>query len=208
MLSKLKMGGLVLIAVIATSAVGATAAQAGEFTASEYPVTVTGTQTAKHQFKFEAGTITCAIVNFDGKLEAASETLTVTADYKECTTPGGQGVNVKMNSCDFLLHAGETLENERVDGSLDVQCNKEGDEIELFEPANECNVKIPPQNGRTTLVYTNKKMAKDYEMDINITELEYTQNEKCPGGQGTFKNGEYLGKSTMKGDEEIAVSVS
>jgi hypothetical protein len=49
-------------------------------------------------------------------------------------------------------------------------------------------------------------MAGDYELDINITKLTYTQNEKCKE-KGTFNDGEYLGKSTMKGDEEIKVSV-
>lgn len=206
MSSKFKIGGLVLMAAIAMSAVMATAAQAGEFTAEEYPVTVTGTQTAKHEFKFQTGTVACAKATFDGTLEEASETLTVSADYKECKTPNG-GVSVKMNSCDFLLHAGETLENDRVDGSLDVQCDVEGDEIEFHEPANGCTIKIPAQEGLGTIVYTNKKMAKDFEMDINLTEMTYTQNEKC-NMQGTFEDGQYLGKSTMLGDEEIGVQVS
>jgi hypothetical protein len=206
MFSRFKTGGLVLIAALAMSAVVASAAQAGEFTANKYPATVTGSQTAKHEFKFQTGTVVCAKATFDGKLEAASETLTVTADYKECVTPGGGGaVNVKMNSCDYVLHAGETLANENVDGSLDVNCNKEGDEIEFVHEKNGCVVKIPPQNGLNTLTYTNKKMAGDYELDINITKLLHTQNEKC-AEKGTFE-GEYLGKSTMKGDEEIKVSV-
>jgi hypothetical protein len=178
MFSKLRAGGLVLVAAIAISAVAASAAQAGEFTASKYPATVTGSQTAKHEFKFNTGNVVCAKAAFDGTLEKESETLTVTAEYKECATPKG-GVNVKMNSCDFLLHAGETLEMERVDGSLDVQCNVEGDEIEFVEPATGCVVKVPAQNTLNTLVFTNKKMAGDYEMDISLTKLKYTQNEKC-----------------------------
>ncbi len=206
MLSKLKIGGLALIAVIATGAVGASAAQAGEFTADEYPATITGSQTAKHEFKFQTGTVVCAKAAFDGTLEEASETLTVKADYKECKTPNG-GVNVKMNSCDFLLHAGETLENGRVDGSLDVQCNEAGDEIEFVEPANGCTIKVPAQESLGTIVYTNKEMAKDFEMDIGLTEMTYTQNEKC-NMKGTFEDGQYLGKSTMLGDEEIGVMVS
>jgi len=206
MIFRFKTGGLVLLAFIAVSAVGASAAQAGEFTASKYPATVTGSQTAKHEFKFNTGTVVCAKATFDGKLEAASETMTITADYKECVTPGGGGVvNVKMNSCDYLLHVGETLANENVDGSLDVQCNKEGDEIEFVHEKNGCVVKVPAQNGLTTLTYTNKKMAGDYELDINVKKLLHTQNEKCKE-QGIFE-GEYLGKSTMKGEEEIKLSV-
>jgi hypothetical protein len=207
MISRFKIGGLVLVALIAVSAVGASAAQAGEFTASEYPATITGTQTTKHEFKFQTGQVVCAKATFDGTLEAASETLTVTAEYKECVTPGGGGgVSVKMNSCDYLLHAGETIENDRVDGSLDVQCNKEGDEIEFVHAKTGCVVKVPAQTNRTTLVYTNKPGAKDFEMDIGLKELEYTQNEKC-AEQGKFNNGEYLGKSTMQADEEIFTTV-
>jgi hypothetical protein len=207
MLSKFRVGGLVLVAAIAISAVAASAAQAGEFTASKYPATVTGSQTSKHEFKFNTGTVVCAKATFDGTLEKESETLTITADYKECVTAGGGGaVNVKMNSCDYLLHAGETLANENVDGSLDVQCNKEGDEIEFIHEKNGCVVKVPVQNALNTLVFTNKKMAGDYEMDISLTKMVYTQNEKCKE-QGVFEDGEYLGKSTMKGEEETKVSV-
>jgi hypothetical protein len=205
MISRIRIGGLVALAIVAISAVAASAAQAGEFTASKYPATITGTQIAKHEFKFNTGTVNCAKATFDGTLEAASETLTITAEYKECATPKG-GVNVKMNSCDFLLHAGETLENENVDGSLDVQCNKAGDEIEFVEPGNGCVVKIPPQNGLNTLVYTNHKIAKDFDLDIGISEMEYTQNEKCKE-QGVFKDGGYVGKSTMQADEEISTMV-
>jgi hypothetical protein len=205
MTSKYKAGGLALIALIAMSAVTASAAQAGEFTASKYPATITGSQTAKHEFKFQTGNVVCTKATFDGTLSEASGALTITADYKECATPGGN-VGVKMNSCDFLLHAGETLEMERVDGSLDVQCGKAGDEIEFTEPANGCVVKIPPQNGLGTVVYTNKKVAKDFEMDIGLTQMEYTQNEKC-AEQGVFNNGEYVGKSTMQADEEIFTMV-
>jgi hypothetical protein len=206
MYTKLKTVGLALIAALAISAVAASAAQAGEFTASEYPATITGTQTSKHEFKFNTGTVNCAKATFDGTLAAASETLTITAEYKECATAGGGGaVNVKMNSCDYLLHAGETLANENVDGSLDVTCEKEGDEIE-FVHKNGCVVKVPAQTNRTTLVYTNKKGAKDFEMDISLKELSYTQNEKCKE-QGTFADGEYLGKSTMQADKEIGTQV-
>jgi hypothetical protein len=204
---KLKAGGIVFLAIVASAAM-ASAAQAGQFTAEKYPVTITGSQIAKHTFRFEAGTVNCAVASFDGKLEAASETLTVTASYNECQTPGGAEVKVKMKSCDYTFHAGETLEADRVDGSLDVKCNEAGDEITIEEPANGCVVKIPPQEGLATLVYTDHTEAKDFDVDIGITKLLYTQNANCAGGEGTFNNGEYAGKSTMKGDEEIGVTVS
>jgi hypothetical protein len=207
MVSKLKVGGLVFMALLATSAVAASAAQAGEFTASEYPATITGTQVTKHEFKFNAGTVVCGKTTLHSTQEAAAKALTVTAEYTECATPGGSEVTVAMKGCDYDFVAGETLMQERVDGFLDVKCAESGDEITFEEPANGCVVKIPPQKGLSTLVYTNHKVAKDFDVDISVAELEYTQNANCAGGAGKFVNGTYTGSSTMKADEEIGTMV-
>jgi hypothetical protein len=137
---KLRTLGLVLSAVMAISALTASAAQAGEFTAEEFPTTFTGAQLGKHQFKFESGTVQCAAVSFDGQLFAPSNTLTLTPSYKECVTPGGAEIVIRMTSCDFRLHANETLENDRVAGTLDVQCTQAGDTIDVEEPETGCIV--------------------------------------------------------------------
>jgi hypothetical protein len=204
---KLRAGALVFAALIATSGVMASAAQAGEFKAEAYPVTIEGSQTTKHTFKFEAGTINCAVATFDGTLEAAAKALTVTAEYSQCATPGGAEVIVEMKSCDYDFLAGETLENDKVDGVLNVKCAEAGDEIRFEEPANGCVVGIPAQKGLSKLTYTDKTMAKDFEVDIGITEMEYTQNANCAGGAGVFNNGTYTGKSTMKGEGAVGVTV-
>jgi uncharacterized protein YaiE (UPF0345 family) len=208
MVSKLKVGGLVLLAVFATSAVIASVAQAGEFTASKYPATITGTQLSSHEFGFNfAGTVVCSKATFDSKLEAAAKSLTVSAEYKECATPEGGEVTVAMKSCDYEFVAGEKLMMERVDGFLNVKCAEAGDEITFEEPANGCVVKVPAQKGRATLVYTNHKEAKDFDVDFSVVDLEYTQSANCPGGAGKYVNGTYTGSSTMKADEEISTSV-
>jgi hypothetical protein len=196
---RLKALGLALMAVIAIGAVSATAAQAGEFTAEKYPATITGTPLAKHQFHFIAGTVTCNSTMFHGNLAAASNTLTLKAEYSECSTPGG-AVNVFMNSCDYVLHAGETLEEGTVDGSLDIKC-AEGDEIEFKEPGSGCIVKLPPQIGTTTLKYTNHKVGKDFDLDVDIETLLYKQTEECPGGVGIHL-GHYTGQNTITGEQE------
>jgi hypothetical protein len=203
---KLRAGMLVFAAAMAMVAVMASAAQAGEFTASKYPATITGTAIEKHTFKFKAGTVNCKVASFDSTLAAAAKSLTVTAEYKECSTPGGNEVTVKMESCDYDFAAGETLMNEKVDGSLTVKCAQSGDEITFEEPANGCVVEIPPQT-RSTLIYTNHKEAKDFDVDISLGDVEYTQNANCAGGAGVFVDGTYTGKSTMKADEEISTSV-
>src|SRR4029077_15395541 len=99
--------GLVL-AALTLSGVAAQAAQAGEFTAGEYAATIAGTQTSKHQWKLNMGTVKCASVSFDGNLAAASNPLTLSAEYKECVTGNGNPAVVKMTSCDYRLNAGET----------------------------------------------------------------------------------------------------
>lgn len=202
MTSKLKALALAFIAVSAMSAVGAVAAQAGEFTAEKYPATVTGTQSANHQFKFFGTTINCPEAAFHGKLGAAQQSLTVGAEYNGCSTPNGSAVVVKMTSCDYVFHAGETLEEDVVDGSLDIHCDNAGDGIFFEEAANGCVVKLLPQNTLTTLKYTNHKLAKDFDVDIELGDMKYNQNANCFGGAGMYFNGSYTGKSTMTGDYE------
>jgi hypothetical protein len=201
---KLRAPGLVLSAVVAMSALTASAAQAGEFTAEEFPVTFTGTQLGKHQFKFESGTVSCAAVSFDGQLAAPANMLTLTPSYKECTTPGGAEIVIRMTTCDFRLHANQTLENDRVAGSLDVQCAQAGDTIDIEEPETGCIVKIPAQNGLGSLVYTDHTMAKDFDIDFEVMNMEYGQNANCPGGAEVFNTGQYGGQSTITGDHEGA----
>jgi hypothetical protein len=189
-----------LIAVVALGAVTASAAQAGEFTAEKYPATMTGTQLGKHQFKFEMGTVTCNSALFDGSLAAASSVLTLEAEYGECKTGGGAAVTVEMTSCDYRLHANETIEAGRVDGSLDVECGEGGDAIDFIVPASGCKVRVPSQTGLNTLVYTDNVMAKDFDVDIGIEGMTYEQGAFCGGGAGVFGTGQYMGKSTISAD--------
>jgi hypothetical protein len=191
-----------LVLALALCGIGAQAAQAGEFTAEAYPATVTGNQITKHTFKFEAGTVECVTVKFHGTLEAASEMLTLGATYENCATPnGGAAVGINMNGCDYEFNAGETVEADKVKGTLDIVCPA-GKEIEIKEAANGCTVKIPSQNGLSQLTYTDHTIARDFDVDIGITGMSYTQNANCAGGMGTFANGEYGGSSTMTGEKE------
>jgi hypothetical protein len=205
MTSYLRALGLAFMALTAIGAVMASAAQAGEFTAEKYPATITGTELSEHQFSFLNWTIGCTEASFHSKLGAAAKTMTVGAEYRECSTPGGQEAIVSMESCDFLFHANETLEKDEVDGSVDIKCAEAEDGIHVEIPATGCTVKIHPQNMLTTMVYTNHKAAGDYDVDINIGPMiKYTQSEQCPGGEGFYFNGEYTGKSTMTGEKEGA----
>jgi hypothetical protein len=175
----------------------------GEFTAGKYPAAITGEQIVNHEFKFTAGTFICSEAMFDGELAAASATLTLSAEYNECETSSGKPATVKMTSCDYLLHAGETVAA-GVDGTLDVNCAMAGDGIDIEQPESGCVVQIVAQEGLKTLTYTNHEVAKDFDVDINLVEMKYKQNANCPGGAGNKANGAYSGKSTMTGEAEGA----
>jgi hypothetical protein len=201
---RIKFAVLALVAMAAIGAVSAAAAQAGEFRAEKYPATVIGGQKTEHVFKFNAFSITCKVATFHGELPEASAELTLTAVYGECKTNNGKAAEVSMTSCDYRLHAGETLGGGKVDGSLDIECAEEGDGIDLVVPSNECKVQIPAQGNLNSLVYTDHPMLKDFDLDLGLVEIKYKQNANCPGGEMVLANGQYTGQSTMFANAEGA----
>jgi hypothetical protein len=84
MLTRIKALGIAVLALTAIGVTMASAAQAGEFTAENFTATVTGTALAKHEFKFNGGTISCTVASFDGKLAGPAENLTIAAEYGNC----------------------------------------------------------------------------------------------------------------------------
>jgi hypothetical protein len=199
MTRKLRWMGLTIVAAVAALAVSASAAQAGEFTAEEYPATMTGTQLSGHKFGFTNYGVTCASTTFHGQLVEASESLTLGASYKQCSSNAGNAVTVNMTGCDYVFDAGETLAENEVDGSLDITCPAEA-AIDFEDTVTGCAIRILPQNQLTTVKYTNHKVAKDFDVDINLSAINYTENNLCPAGEGMFFNGTYTGQSTITGD--------
>jgi uncharacterized protein YaiE (UPF0345 family) len=202
MIPRIKVSALALLALAAIGTASASAAQAaGEFTADEYPATITGAQLGNHVFKFEGPVITCPTATFHGELPAPSSELTLDAEYGECKTNNGNAAVVEMTSCDYQFHAGETLAMDKVDGSLDIECAEAGDRIDFVVPSSGCKFEIGAQNGLNSLVYTDNTMAEDFDVDIALNGVLFKQNSKCPGGE-KMGFAEYDGKSTMQADFE------
>jgi hypothetical protein len=107
MIRNLKALGLAVVAVLAMSAVVASAAQAeaGTVTAEKYPVTLTGSQVGTNELVVGNGArrVSCATANAHGTLAAASTSLTLTPSYSTCTSTGGLPVTVTVNGCDYNL---------------------------------------------------------------------------------------------------------
>jgi hypothetical protein len=191
----IKLLALSALALLAISAV-ATSAQAGTFTASTYPANVYGTNMVPHKLKTNLGTMECAPF-LEGQLAAASETLTMTPAYATQCSLGETEVHVKVNGCDFLLHAGEETGEHSVAGSMDILCPV-GRAID-FEITSEpiCHLTLPAQTGLNSLSFTDRTAPKDVDLHFGLESLVYRLDEGCPGA-GNYNNGSYgSGTTTM-----------
>ncbi len=200
MTRKFKTLGLCLVAVFAMSAVAATAAQAEKFTSANYPAAVPGEQVGAlpNEFEVTNAGVECGTATFSGTLAAASETLTMTPDYTNCLIGGSIPMTVDINGCDYLLHVVGVKEL-----STDVACPTTAggvtDKIAITIPATGCEIQIPEQTGLKKLTVKNEA-AGDMLITLAITNIQYSQNAKCPGGAESEKTGIYTGQVTLKGN--------
>ena len=110
----LKALGMSLMAVLALSAVVASAAQANKVTAAKYTATLTGKDTGKKVGEYARLTIgngarfvECEEANLTATLKEAETVITTTPTYNKCFANGLTTVpaTVTMNECDFVLEA-------------------------------------------------------------------------------------------------------
>jgi hypothetical protein len=197
----LRLLGLALLAVVATSAVGAAGAQAGNFTAGAYPATITSETIIPVQFTTQLGTMICE-PTLHGELAAASGTLTLTPSYGATCRIGGKGVDVKNNGCDFVLHGGATKEGSEVEGSMDISC-PEGKKLD-FEITSMpvCHLTVPGQSGLGSIRFTNM-VEKDIVAHFELGFVFYELDANCPA-VGGFLDGECEATTTLMADNEGA----
>jgi len=190
----IRLALLSAFALLALSAVGSSAAQAGTFTAGQYPATIVGTNNVPHTLTTSLGAIECAPF-FDGKLEAASEEITLEPGYGPCTL-GAKEVHVDLNGCDYTVHAGETLGGDKVGGTMDIGCPP-GSVID-FEVTSipVCHLTVPGQAGLSALTYTSQTPPSDVNLDFALGEIAYTLDMGCPG-PGVYANGALTGITTL-----------
>ncbi len=202
---QLRLLGLALLAVVATSAVGAGGAQAGIFTPAAFPATITGAAVGSHELTTNIGLMFCA-PTFHSKVTAASAEMTVAPTYGTSCTINGEEVHVNNNGCDFLMHAGNTQGEDAVGGFMDIVC-PEGSAMDFEITTNPiCHLTIPGQKGLGSLTYTNNTgAAKDVNVDFNLGGITYHLGNNCAGA-GTYANGMYEGASTLKAEvEEVGI---
>jgi hypothetical protein len=174
---KLKVWGLALVAVFAFSAIASANAMAADHFKASSTGTLSGAQTGNQVFTTPAGKVTCTEASTSGTvatLEATEQEVTV--EYEGCTAFGFIGAEI--SPAEYNLHA---------NGVVDVL-----NEIEIN--AASCHVIVPPQNGLTSVSYTNKTGGKIEEVS-NVTGIHSTGNGGICGGEST--TGTYVGNNLV-----------
>ena len=144
MIRNLKTLALALVAVLAMSAVVASAVQAApQFTCSVYPCTVTGSNTAGNEtLTTPGGTVQCDS-HFEGTLSGASTQLTIVPSFSECVGFGFLNANVTEEGCVYRIISTSRLGESHYRKRVDLICPGTG----LTIVAGTCHLDIPSQNG-------------------------------------------------------------
>lgn len=169
--------GLALVAVLAFSAVTASAASAanGKLT-STGPVTLDGTEIGFNKLTAFGAEVECLGSALTGHkynvtphelVPSGAETITLTPDYNEVACRAVEGATlhkatITMNGCDYVVHIGETVEADTYNTRLDVVCPAfESIVVDVyFSSINEnlkvCEVTIGSQSGIGGATLTNE----------------------------------------------------
>jgi hypothetical protein len=126
MIRNLKALGVALVAMAALGAVIASGASA-QFTAAEYPASLTGNQIGGgHSFETAAGTLTCTTAHFTGTLSGKSPEVTIEPEYTGCAVTSGPltgaPVTVTMNGCDYLFTQSGTVTSDTAEDIVHLIC--------------------------------------------------------------------------------------
>lgn len=141
---RVKSLGLILAAMLATSAVLAAAAEAleaeveGGGTANVTGTTILHNGTTSHTFTTFFGSITCSTIRFEGGVSNGATTITLRPTYEGCTV-GTKPVTITMNECRYTFHGGVTvLADTYKEQEVDLgECKEKtlGVEVHVYENA-------------------------------------------------------------------------
>jgi hypothetical protein len=189
---KLKTLGLALVAVLAMSAVVASAASAANFTATKYPTTFTA-ESAKGNdtFKTEAGTVECK-AHFSGTLSAASEKVLVIPKYTECVAFGLTAEVTVPVGCAFEVATNQSVKITLISGS---SCSG------LVVHSGTCTTVIKPQGPLNKMDLTNNAATTDITVQATVTGIAYEVTQDgflCPyNGTGAKTGATYTQHSPV-----------
>jgi hypothetical protein len=199
MIRNFKLLGLAISAMLLLGALGAASASAALFHSTLDHTTFTGTG-SNEKFTVDAGVTECKKSAYAGTTtEKTVSTLSVTAEYKECTSTFGVAVTVDMNGCEYTFH---TVTNGVTTNTVDIHC-PEGKNIEVTAPG--CVVTVHPHTGYKTVTFTNSSPTTDVTANVHITNtITYEEHNKgffptCKQNTVTKSNGSFTGTATIEG---------
>jgi len=207
MTSNTKKTFVALLASVAMAAAMAPGAEALEWTATggNYPVAVSGGQTAIFEFKAGPRTVTCSVGSFSGTLTKKETPLKTTPKFEKCKADSGFAAEFAANGCEFLFSAPTKLSA----GELRIECGfltflvihiyeSETDITDGKEP--KCSFLFPPQGPLGTITWSNEGAGNTSRVKgVVVVKPKYSifGDEKfCGASTGT---GEFLGTTTLTG---------
>jgi hypothetical protein len=191
---------LLLIAAFTCTVAFAPVAQAGEFEADEYPVTLTGRSVGQHEMQTGAGTSKCT-VTYHGEEVGGTGSVHLTTTYSECTV-NGVPATVTFLNCHTLLTGGETIGGEsEIAVQTDLSCQEGGSIVVkvLF-----CQITIEPNQSLAGTVAKNQTTLGgkgEIVATTGLTGVRYIVDGGCPIANGTYENGVYTGTTTLEGEK-------
>jgi hypothetical protein len=125
------------------------------FTATEYPATVTGADTAAVDFEIPAAerAVECETAQLNGSLPSVTAELALSPTYEGCETSGepNEWTAIEPNSC--RLAFGVAGSAPPYEGGLSVQCEEEGDGFEVVTMGGLVTLEVGPQSAGGSLGY-------------------------------------------------------
>lgn len=211
MIRNLKALGLALVAVLAMSAVVASAAQAAEFHSETSKTILAGHQVGVNEFIIrnaegkQLAKTTCTTATVSGTIEgltaASARVHPIYGEEKEtCTVEPIGKATVHTVGCDYILHTATSAEMALVD----ITCET-GKSITI-NAALGCTIHVPAQTSLNGVHYENENSGAERSIVVKatVTKIHFT-SEGC-GFVGIPSEGntaEYIGTFTAEGFEDI-----
>jgi hypothetical protein len=220
MTHNLKTLALALLAMLAMGAMTASAASAlPELTAGEHGKVV-GEPVGVMESTIGSRALTCSEVSFlASNLQTSQTTLTVTPDYRKCTTTPVFGIvlhlTVTMNGCDYLFHM-TGIDGATYTASVDLTCPA-GKLVELHLYKNAahteeaCTMTTGPQTGKTINEVTNVPGSPNdllIHHDLTMTTAIDGSAVLCGSGTSTTVEGTSTLRAFNTAGAQVGLTVS
>lgn len=232
MIPKLRILVPLVLAVAATSALLASAAQAEPqwMTTGNVNATIKGEQEGTHTFEVEGPStqVTCKSATFESVSEAGDpggsvlsfprKTKTTKPIYKECTAFGFAGAEVKNEGCHIRLHLGKPTFVPTVHWKVrfTFTCTKKGDKVTISANGGTCKASVTgteeleemPHSdfGETGVWKNNGGTPETGTLEGNVEGITVNKEVDgflCPlNGTGTVNTGVYKGSNLVKAFNE------